>query len=99
MTLLYATNSRVQQPGFCQSDNNIFCVVYGAGLYYTYPKDRQAAVEAARVVVHNADAQPFNASANGEESRGLLNADDSTGRIESQLELASLRQEAFLTHK
>lgn len=75
--------------------NSICCT----GLYYTYPKDRQEAVEAARGMVHNADAQPFNAATNGEESRGLLNADDSTGRIESQLELAPLRQEAFLTHK
>jgi hypothetical protein len=73
------------------------CECY-AGLYYTYPKDREKAAEAAQLMIHNADAQHFDASPIGEESRGLLNTVDSTGRIESELELAPLRQEAFLSH-
>lgn len=82
----------------CMTIPWFLCCCFYTGLYYTYPKDREKAAEAAQLMIHNADAQHFDASPIGEESRGLLNTVDSTGRIESELELAPLRQEAFLSH-
>jgi len=66
-----------------------------AGLYKTYPSDRQQAVKAAQAQTEKAGSQSFAASGEFEESSGLLHVDDSGGGMPSQLELAPLRQEAF----
>ena len=69
-----------------------------AGLYKTYPKDREEAAKAARLLTQKMLAtQTVSASRNGEENRGLLQDEgNSASEVESQLELAPLGQEAFL---
>jgi hypothetical protein len=79
----------------CRLSGNCAC----AGLYYTYPKDREEAAKAAQMLARDGGGQSLTASGLSEETRGLLVNDDNNDRVESHVELAPLRQEAFLNHK